>query len=33
MKLKIKHADITKGEAGINKKAPDWGFFKRKFDL
>lgn len=26
-------ADITKGVARINKKAPVWGFFKRKFDL
>ncbi len=26
-------ADITKGEARINKKAPEWGFFKRKIDF
>ncbi|CAE6922268.1 Uncharacterised protein [Vibrio owensii] len=33
LNLKIKHPDITKGGAGINKKAPERGFFKRKIDL
>ncbi len=33
LKLEIKRPDITKGWEGINKKAPLWGFFKRKFDL
>jgi hypothetical protein len=30
LKLEIKHTDITKGGARINKKAPNWGFFKQK---